>query len=477
MRTSGSSTRAGLPVPDGFVVTAGGYLRSLDALGIRDRVRDRFDAVLRLGDTAEMSVAIEELRSIIRAGGLPETVASAITDSYGQLGDDVAVAVRSSATAEDTAGASFAGMHESFANTIGVPAVLEAVLECWVSLFSARAIAYRARRGIVDEPAIAVVVQRMAPCDRAGVMFTTDPVGTDADVLVIEAAHGLGELVVGGAVVPDTYLVTKNAPAVLSVRAGSQEQLVTGRPGGSVATVAMDPSLRGARVLSDREVLEVARLGLQIEANYGVPQDVEWTIGDGRVWIVQSRPITTRTPEPVSGVPRPLPPGGGMLLRGLGASGGEATGRVRILTSPRDGRRLVDGEVLVAPTTSPDWVPAMRRAAAVVTDSGGLTSHAAIVTREIGVPCVVGTTDATAALHDGDLVHVDGTDGTVQMVDGDAPAPVLRPAATSERGSATVSAAPADSFVPLGTRVYVNVAVPPRAPTPRRASPSTVWDS
>ncbi len=451
----GELCRAGMPVPNGFVITADAYLRSLADAGTRDQVRVEFDA-LRSAESRSPD-AIDRLRSLVAGTGLPPDLASAVTDAYESLGTDVPVAVRSSATAEDTVGASFAGMHESFTNVIGAEAVLNRVLDCWVSLFSARSIEYRLRKGITGEPAIAVVVQRMAPCRTAGVMFTTDPTQDDPNVMVIEAALGLGEVVVGGSVVPDTYLVDKTASTILSIRTGTQDRKVTAGPGGSVVTVAIDPSEQGSRALTDAEVLEIARLGLQIESFHGVPQDVEWTVGDGRVWIVQSRPITTRAPSPTPAEPPPDPPGGGVALVGLGASGGTTTGRVRILSSPRDGHRLVAGEVLVAPTTSPDWVPVMRRAVGVVTDSGGLTSHAAIVARELGLPCVVGTSTATSVLHDGDLVTVDGLAGTVRAATGDAsgPVPSSRPASRSDDDGSAPAAIASES---LGTHLYVNVA-------------------
>ena len=473
----GELTRAGLPVPEGFVVTVDGYLAALEAADVRAEVRTRFDALGLLPDGPERSGLIDELRLMVRSTALPAALVAEITGAYSRLGPDAAVAVRSSATAEDTAGASFAGMHESFANVIGNAAVLERIRDCWVSLFSPRAVSYRLSRAMTDEPAIAVVVQRMAPVDRAGVMFTTDPTGADPDRLVIEAAHGLGEVVVSGAVEPDTYVVDVPGNRVASVRLGLQQTELVGRPDGTIESVRSADSGHAARVLDDDEVLRLARLGRRIQQHYQAPQDVEWAIGAGEISIVQSRPITAHVatdPPPVA-AHGAAGDGPGAPIQGQGASGGIGTGRVRILRSPRDGHLLVDGEVLVAPTTSPDWVPTIRRACAVVTDSGGLTCHAAIVTRELGVPCVVGARSATTTFRDGDLVVVDGTTGTVKLVGAGGTAlartaldlslrPAAEPARTRvDRGAVSALGPAVVPVDPLGTKIFVNLAIASKA--------------
>lgn len=463
----GEMTRAGLPVPQGFVITVAGYLGALEAAGIRDQVRTGFDDLATLSDGPVRTQRLEQLRSVVRSAGLPMPLREEVSAAYDRLGGGP-VAVRSSATAEDTEGASFAGMHESYANVVGQEAVVERILDCWASLYSPRAVSYRFERGMRDEPEIAVVVQQMAPAERAGVMFTSNPMSDDEDELVIEAAFGLGEMVVSGAVEPDTYVVDTARWRVVSSRAGRQDHRLVGGPDGTVMSVAMDPET-AEPVLDEHEVLDLARLGMRITDHYGAPQDVEWTIGDGRTCIVQSRPITspvgTRGPgaaasPPHVDVPREDP----VTERGLGASGGTATGRVRILRQPSDGHRLQDGEILVAPTTSPDWVPTIRRAGAVVTDSGGLTCHAAIVTRELGVPCVVGVRGATTTLHDHDLVTVDGSAGTVTLLPAGAAVAVV-PNVSSTLAVPTSPAAgrnapaPAAVVEPLGTKIYVNLAI------------------
>ncbi len=443
----GELMSAGLPVPDGFAIGAAGYLRSMEAAGSRDRVRDAFERARQsASDQQALASAAADLRQMVTSAGISDDVRAAVLDAYHRLGDRVPVAVRSSATAEDSAGASFAGMHESIANVIGDDAVLDAVLRCWSSLYGDRAIAYRASRDMDEEPVIAVVVQVLVPSDSAGVLFTADPSTGGTDVLVVEAAYGLGEAVVSGLVEPDTSIVSKDGPTIISTRVGHKSQKLVSGPGGTVESVTLPEAEAAARVLSDDQVLELARLGLRVEEHYGEPQDVEWAIHDGEIHLVQARPITTL------GQAR----AGEVLLHGLAASNGTASGAARILRSPQEGRLLRDGEVLVAPTTNPDWVPTIRRAAGLVTDSGGMTCHAAIVARELGVPCVVGTHDATTTLHDGDLVTVDGRRGVV-----------VAGAASPDASAAPAGAVPAAAAGPatgpvaesLATRIYVNLAI------------------
>jgi pyruvate,water dikinase len=317
----------------------------------------------------------------------------AVIDAYLQLGDGVPVAVRSSSIGEDSEGASFAGVHESYLDVVGHDAVLARVHDCWSSLHGARARAYGSGSRPPGERAMAVVVQELVPAERAGVMFTAHPLTGDPATTVIEAARGRGEAVVAGGVQPDTYEVATHGSDVRSVRGGD---------------------IGGAAVLSEAEVVELARLGAQVQALMGSPQDVEWAMTGGDVHLLQARPITTPL-RPAADAPSPRATGAArVLVSGLAASSGRATGPVRVLHDPDERDDLVDGEVLVAPTTDPDWLPTILRAAAVVTDTGGIACHAAIVARELGVPCVVGTGTSTAALADGQVVTVDGTAGEVR---------------------------------------------------------------
>ncbi len=444
----GELTRAGAPVPPAFVVTSAAYLAAMEAAGLRATLAVVPDAK-EIEDPAALASRSETARTQAQRAGIPAETRAAIAAAYGKLGDKVPVAVRSSATMEDTAAASFAGMHESFTNVRGEEAVLAAVSRCWSSLFGPRAIAYRASRRIAGEPTIAVVVQRMVDAEKSGVLFTADPTTGDRDRIVVEAAFGLGEVVVGGQVEPDTYVLAKSGALEVDARVGRKTHKIVRGESGADQRVELDATQGGARVLDERELATLRDLAVRIERHYGVPQDIEWAFDRGACFIVQSRPITTvqrgstTTPSPTR---EPL-------LVGLGASPGRVEGIVRVLRSPSEGRLLADGEILVASMTSPDWVPTLRRAAALVTDGGGITCHAAIVSRELGLPCVVGTSVATTKLKTGDVVTVDGRSGKVY-------------AGRDERRPPVAAEAPlrtAASVEPLATRVYVNLAMPDQA--------------
>ena len=459
----GEMTSAGLPIPPGFVVTAEAYLEAIDHAGIRRRLLDGFrEAAAAADDPGRLTTAAAALREAVRGVPIPDDVRAAILGEYHRLGDGIAVAVRSSATSEDAEGTSFAGMHDTYNNVVGDEAVLTQLRECWASLYGDRVISYRASQGMDEEPVLAVVVQTQVISDRSGVMFTIDPSTGARDHLVIEAALGLGEVVVSGAVEPDTYLVAKDGPRLISARVGRQTHRLVADDDGTVRREDLDSQHADARVLTDAEVLEVAALGLRVEAHYGQPQDTEWAYSGGRLFMLQSRPVTTLGggPLPAAGADAAetgSQPAGTVLLRGLAAAPGRVTGRVRILQSPSEGASLQTGEILVAPMTNPDWVPTMRRAAAVVTDGGGMTCHAAIVARELGVPAIVGARTATTLLRDDELVTVDGAKG--EIIEGADAATSAQPAAPAMVSSAAAPAAPE----PLATKLYVNLAIAERA--------------
>ena len=442
----------GLPVPDGFVITTAAYLAALAAAGIRDGIRERTASLVDGDEDEGVDAEAKALSGAISEITLPAAIRSSILAAYRRLGGG-AVAVRSSATGEDAAGTSFAGMHESFVGVEGDDALIGRVVDCWASLFGARALAYRAERGIHGEPDIAVVVQRTVDADRSGVLFTADPVSGAEDRCIIEAAFGFGELVVGGEVTPATWTVAKDPLRVLDVRPSSQERAVVPSHAGPVDRAVppdSDPS-----VLAADDALRLAQTGLTIEAEYGKPMDVEWVIGEGGVSIVQARPLTAvagRSAATAAPEADPVLPADEPLLRGLPAAPGRASGRVRVLHAPGEGSQLHEGDVLVAAWTSPDWVPAIRRAAALVTDRGGVTCHAAIVARELGVPCIVGAGSATTDLLDCDVVTVDGSTGVVTR----GRAPAVAPSTLGHPPAVEPHAATAPEV--LGTKVMVNVA-------------------
>ena len=431
---------AGFPVPPGFVITAPAYLDAMAAAGVRDALRDGTATGVGADDSrlAEFAASAREL---VRSAGVSAGLATAIRRAFDRHGLERA-AVRSSATAEDAADTSFAGMNRSFTN-VTVDDAVDRVLDCWESLYGDRVVAYRAQRGLTDEPAIAVIVQRMVPSDRSGVMFTLDDTG---ETMTIEGTFGLGEYVVSGTVEPDSYRVERATGRPIEIRIGRKsDELVTTATGQESRPLTPDRS--GAEVLAPDEIGRLAQLGMAIEAHYGRPQDVEWAFVGDELWIVQSRPITFGAPATGAGE---------VLLHGLGVGRGRASGAVRILQSPKQGKEFLDGEVLVAEMTSPDWVPILRRASALVTDAGGTTCHAAIVARELGIPGVVGTRTATADLHVGDVVTVEAASGKVLA--GAPPAVAVGPATAAVVVGGTVR-----GVEPLATRVYVNLALPERA--------------
>ncbi len=448
----GELTRGGFPVPPGFVVTAAAYLEAMDHAGVRAELREAMETT-DPSDGPGLAETAARLRDLVEKAGVPDQLGREVLAAYRRLGRPL-VAVRSSATAEDAGDTSFAGMNQTFTN-VSEADLLARVADCWASLFGPRVFAYRAARGVHEEPAIAVVVQQMVNADRSGVMFSADPATGDRARVVIEAAFGLGEVVVSGAVEPDTYVLSKTGPRLLSARVGHQRVAIRRGADGRDERVELSEDEGGRRVLSDEDAVALARLAGAVEEHYGSPQDMEWAFEGDRLYLVQSRPITTLGAEPEpepEGSPAPGAPGEA-LVTGLGAGPGVGTGRVRVLRSVDEADRLAPGEVLVAPMTTPDWVPAMRRAAALVTDGGGITCHAAIASRELGVPCVVGTRQATAVLRDGELVTVDGAAGAVY-------------AGAVASGVTTAPAAPAPTSSPveaLATRVYVNLAMPDRA--------------
>jgi pyruvate,water dikinase len=452
----GEMTRAGLPVPPGFVVTAAAY-RSFIEHACLGPIIERTIAGTNVDDRRELADAADTVQSRIRAATVPSDVVAAVAAAYHELtrregGAPPLVAVRSSATMEDTAEASFAGMNLTFLNVQGDEGVEEAVKGVWASLYSPRVIFYRKRLELAGEPEIAAIVQKMVNSDKSGVAFSIDPATGDTTTTVIEGAFGLGEVVVGGQVEPDHYVVSKRDLAIRSIRVAQKAFMLTRDEQGRNIRVDLPPDRASARVLSDQEIVAVADLVRRDEEHYGSPQDVEWAAEGDKVYLVQSRPVTAvARPAEEPTVAR----GRKELVRGLNASPGVAIGKVRVALRIEDADALQDGEILVARMTSPDWVPFMRRAAAIVTDAGGMTSHAAIVSRELGMPCVVGARQATSVLHDGMLVTVDATAGIVLEGRADVTPPPARAAAAPGTAAAIRSV--------TATRLLVNLAEPESA--------------
>ena len=412
----GELTQAGIPVPPGFVVTAQAYEYFMDEAGINDKVMSILDEI-DINDTKALQAAAEEIKSIIIESDIPEDLVMFIREYYNELcqrvdEDDTDVAIRSSATAEDLPEASFAGQQDTFLHVSGDEEVIEYIRKCWASLFEARAIFYREENNFEHSKVyIAVVVQKMAFADKAGVMFTVNP-STGEEIALIEGSWGLGEAVVSGDVTPDNYQVDKKDNEIINVTISDKKVMYTNDASGTSVKVEVPEEKRKERVLSDDELIELTEMGKRVQAHYGEPMDTEWAFEKDTLYLLQARPITTLggATGDEDDVASDL---GDVLVRGLGASPGMASGKVKIVLDIDELDKIKDGDIMVTTMTTPDMVPAMRRASGIVTDEGGVTCHASIISRELGIPCVVGTGDATSTLEENSGVTLDGKKGLV----------------------------------------------------------------
>ncbi|HWL63206.1 MAG TPA: phosphoenolpyruvate synthase [Steroidobacteraceae bacterium] len=423
----------GVRVPDGFATTASAFRRYVDANGIAAPMRG-YLAALRDGRTT-LAAAGAAIRQLFLDGEFPADIAAAILDAYRELSrrcgsDGVAVAVRSSATAEDLPEASFAGQQESFLNVRGETEVLQACRRCYASLFTDRAITYRDNQHFDHgQVALSVGVQKMVRADTAGagVMFSIDTETGFPGAIVINAAWGLGENVVQGAVDPDKYVVLKAPlaepryrPIAEKTLGGKQRKLIHGPDGGArTRNVETTPGERASFVLDDADILQLARWAVDIERHYGRPMDMEWARDGetGALYMLQARPETVQSAmdSPLLTTFR-LKEKGRRLLGGVAIGQAIAAGQVCVIRNAADIGRFREGSILVTETTDPDWGPVMRKAVGLITNHGGATSHAAIVSRELGLPAIVGTQNATEVLQDGQAVTLccaEGEEGVV----------------------------------------------------------------
>ncbi|GIW15491.1 MAG: phosphoenolpyruvate synthase [Tepidiforma sp.] len=449
----GELIRAGIPVPPGFVVTADTYFRFIHQNGLEPVIKKELFG-LDVHDTRQLNERAENIQRRIMEAPMPAHIADEIRAAYRELGEGP-VAVRSSATAEDLPEASFAGQQSTFLNVVGADNVVRAVQACWASLFEARAIFYREESGYDHtKVGLAVPVQRMVQSEISGVMFTVEPVTSDRTRITIEAVYGLGEGIVSGEISPDLYLVDKESLQIISKTVTPQERMIARRPDadgsheGANAWLPVPEHLRERQKLTDAEIRELARIGRAVEEHYGAPQDIEWAYEKGQFYLVQARPVTTLKVaiEAEDGEEETAP----VLLTGQPASPGVGVGLVRVVHDPREIDIVKPGDVLVAEMTTPDFVPAMKRASAIITERGGRTCHAAIVSRELGIPCVVGVAGATR-LEVGREVTVDGSAG--RIYDGRAEARL----AWYERQKERYARAAA---LKTTTKLYVNLAEP-----------------
>ena len=414
----GEMWNAGLPVPPAFVVTADAYRHFIKETGLIDKMKEILSG-LDVNDTDALTEASKKIRKLIEEAEMPEDLRLAIIEAYNKLSemcneDEVTVAVRSSATAEDLPEASFAGQQDTYLNIKGAENVVKYVQKCFSSLFTPRAIFYREQQGFDHfKVALAAVVQKLVNAEKAGVMFTVNPISENYDELVIEAAWGLGEGVVSGSVSPDTYVVNKKTLEIVDKYIARKETMFVKDEKGETKVIEVPKDMKEKQVLTDEEIKELAKVGLNIEKHYGKPMDVEWAYEKGKFYMLQARPITTLKKGKKEKKAKEEDIEAKILLKGIGASPGIATGTVKIISDVSEIDKVKEGDILVTKMTTPDMVPAMKKAAAIVTDEGGLTCHAAIVSRELGTPCVVGTKKATEILKDGMVVTVDGEKGIV----------------------------------------------------------------
>ncbi len=404
----------GLPIPTGFFVTAQTYREFIVKTGIVSDIQ-RILKGLNVEDTKDLQERANQIQKLIVTTIVPDSIKKEIVEAYSILntedlflkGKDVFVAVRSSATAEDLPEASFAGQQATYLNVKGAEQVIKSIRMCWASLFTARAVYYRVKNNFDHmKVLISVVIQKMVNSDKAGILFSVNPATNIRNEIVIEAVHGLGETAVSGAVNPDIYIVNKDEMKIKSRLLKMQKWgLFRGKDGSNIKQLIPENVDKG-QVLDDNEIIQLAKYSKQLEEHYDKPQDSEWAIEDHKVYIVQTRPVTTlherKMNEEVEG---------DAVVKGQTASSGVASGPVKIVFSMNDLNKVNDGDILVTPMTNPDMVVAMKKAAAIITDEGGITSHAAIISREMQIPCIVGTENATKVLSDGVVVTVDATHG------------------------------------------------------------------
>lgn len=419
-----------VPVPYGFATTAYGYRYFMQKTGLEDKIRTALDAL----DDVENSVLLRQvtasIREMICQAPMPDELAEAIRNAYIELGKRAGemnpfVAVRSSATAEDLPDASFAGQQDTYLNIRGADLIIQKVKECYASTFTDRATYYRVKQGFDHmSVALSAAIQMMVYSKAAGVMFTVDLVTGNDDNILIEGSYGLGEYVVGGIVTPDNFTVNKKDMTIVKRMINDKNIALVRQEQGDTVEIKVPEEKAKAQVISDKQILELASYAKAIEKHYGCYMDMEWGVDErnGKIWILQARPETVwsqknkKKQEENEGKGQ-VTSERKIVVKGLPASPGKNYGKAHVIRDPKDINSFKEGEVLVTTMTAPDWVPAMKKARAIVTDAGGMTCHASIVSRELGIPCVVGTKsrsqEATQTIQDGQMITVDATNGII----------------------------------------------------------------
>lgn len=463
------TAKVDVPVPYGFATTAYAYRYFFEKSGLEEEVRNLVAELTDVENSALLRDVCARIRKAILDKEMPEDLQQAIAEAYEELGrkmgiDQPYVAVRSSATAEDLPDASFAGQQDTYLNVQGAKTIIEKVKECYASCFTDRAVYYREKQGFDHlDVALSAAIQMMVFSKAAGVMFTVNVATGDDENILIEGAWGLGEYVVQGTVTPDNYTVEKAGHKIIEKNVNTQDIKLVRKAGGDCEEQVVPLDEQNMQKLTDEQILELAGYAKKIEAHYGCYMDMEWGVDerDNKIWILQARPETVwsrRNKE--NGAPKKeekkaVAADRKVIVKGLPASPGNVAGKVHVILDPSRIDEFKEGEILVTEMTAPDWVPAMKKAKAIVTDSGGMTCHASIVSRELGIPCIVGTKSrgeaATTTIQDGIDVTVDATHGVVYEGIIEEP--------KKEQAAQQVVAA-AEYFPPTGTKVYMNLGDP-----------------
>ena len=459
------TSKTDVPVPYGFATTAHAYRYFIEESGLKVKMEALLAELTDVENSALLRDVSAKLRAAIMAEKMPDDLQKAIAEAYAELAKKVGeelpfVAVRSSATAEDLPDASFAGQQDTYLNVQGAETVIAKVKECYASCFTDRAVYYREKQGFDHlDVALSAVIQMMVFSKAAGVMFTVNVATGNDENILIEAAYGLGEYVVQGTVTPDNYTVSKADNKIIETNVNEQDVMLVRKKGGDCEEQPVPEENRHKQTLTTEQILELANYAKKIEKHYGCYMDIEWGIDErtDKIWILQARPETVwsrRNKEEGKKVESAkITTDRKVIVKGLPASPGLVSGRAHVILDPSRIDEFKDGEILVTEMTAPDWVPAMKKAKAIVTDSGGMTCHASIVSRELGIPCIVGTKSrgesATTAIKDGIDITVDASNGVVYEG-------IIESAKKSEAAAAVV----AETFPVTGTKIYMNLGDP-----------------
>ena len=468
----GEMISAGIPVPPGFAITAYTYQQFITTTGIAERIYKIInDNVKDINDPKEYELASEQIRKLIETTAMPVDTIAAIKDSYKKLNKQIGsskvfVAVRSSATAEDLPDASFAGQQETFLNVSGDEELLKSVQKCWSSLFTPRAIFYRTEKGFRHENVlISVGVQKMVNAKAAGVMFTLHPVTGDTSKIIIEATWGLGESLVSGAVTPDRYTIDKNTLKILDKEIANKTiAYLKDQKTGKTIHANLPREKQASSSLTDEEIIRLSELAKKIEDHYQKAQDIEFSIDNDlpfpdSIFIVQSRPETVWSakmvkPQIEASKAAAVTNSRVIVLKGLPASPGVYAGPAKVTFTTKEADRMMkNGDVLVTKMTNPDWAPFMKMAGAIVTDEGGMTCHAAIVSREMGIPCIVGTKEATKVLITGENYTVDAKAGIIYKG-------IIESVVKPEAAAPAMLVSNVTYIPTTATKIYVNLSIP-----------------